>query len=302
MVSVVDGTRKLFSGKDLQILLIDGNGNIARRENPKKSAILFTDIPLADNLRDNFRVLASANGYRDAGIHPVRLQKGVTRLVNLMLLPSSNEINFGRARWKDVKKRPELARVLGAGATRDAAERRYGDLEDFQKGEVLACLLNLMTAMEQAQLSQGTALSWMHSLDWDTTGPRPSLQRDRIFGWARVALRDQLDSAEGVFVTAPAGLHPGATCSFKQVNFGEANLQITLHENDRQTLSGVDCIRVELDIDYFHDAASHLLLEVAVNAFGNVTDPRVVYALRWMAGQKAGITEFDPLYTIVQAA
>jgi hypothetical protein len=54
-------------------------------------------------------------------------------------------------------------------------------------------------------------------------------------------------------------------------------------------------------MDYFRDAAAHLLLEVAVNAFGSITDPKAVYALRWIAGRRAGIPEFDPLYTIQKA-
>ena len=56
---------------------------------------------------------------------------------------------------------------------------------------------------------------------------------------------------------------------------------------------------VEPDIDYFKDPGAHILLEVIPNALtGHLTDPRIVYVLRWMAGQHAGIPNFDPLYTI----
>jgi len=58
---------------------------------------------------------------------------------------------------------------------------------------------------------------------------------------------------------------------------------------------------VEPDIDYFKDPGAHFLLEVAVNAFGSITDPKAVYALRWIAGRRAGVPEFDPLYTIQKA-
>lgn len=58
---------------------------------------------------------------------------------------------------------------------------------------------------------------------------------------------------------------------------------------------------VECDIDYYRDPGAHLLLEVAVNAFGGITDPRAVYVLRWIAGRRAGTPEFDPLYTIAEA-
>jgi hypothetical protein len=64
----------------------------------------------------------------------------------------------------------------------------------------------------------------------------------------------------------------------------------------------VDCIVVEPDIDYFKDPGAHGLLEVMPNKFtGGLTNPETVYALRWMAGRRAGIPEFNPPYTIVQA-
>ena len=63
-------------------------------------------------------------------------------------------------------------------------------------------------------------------------------------------------------------------------------------------IDGVNCVKIEPDIDYYRDAGVHLLLEVAVNAFGSLSDPRMVYVLRWIAGQRDGIPEFNPLYTI----
>jgi hypothetical protein len=54
---------------------------------------------------------------------------------------------------------------------------------------------------------------------------------------------------------------------------------------------------VEPDIDYFKDTLAHLLFEVAVNA----TDPRAVYTLRWIAGQRDAVPEVDPQYTIGRA-
>jgi hypothetical protein len=37
--------------------------------------------------------------------------------------------------------------------------------------------------------------------------------------------------------------------SFKHVQFSEANVQLTLHEKDTKKIDGVDCIKVEPDID-----------------------------------------------------
>jgi hypothetical protein len=96
-----------------------------------------------------------------------------------------------------------------------------------------------------------------------------------------------------------AAFHPGATCSFKQVQFGEANVQLTFHEDDRRTIDGVECIKVEPDIDYYKDLGAHAILEVMPNSLaGRLTDPKLVYILRWIAGRRAGVAEFDPPYTL----
>jgi hypothetical protein len=199
--------------------------------------------------------------------------------------------------------KPDLQSVLAADLNDDtAAEARYNDLKDFKGGQVLACLLNILTAMEQIALPQGTPISYLKSLIWDRDGD-DAMAQDRFYGWADPAIIDQLDASklQGTFADAPFQLHRGATRSYKQIQFGEANVQLTFHEGDRKMIGGVNCIKIEPDIDYFRDPAAHLLLEVAVNAFGSLTDPRTVYALRWMAGQRAGIPEFDPLYTIQRA-
>lgn len=151
----------------------------------------------------------------------------------------------------------------------------------------------------QIQLPQGTVLDYLKSVIWNFDGP-PKMAQDRFYAWADPNIIDQLEiaRAQGVFAPAPFALHAGATRSYKQVQFGEANVQLTFHENDRQSVDGVNCVMIEPDIDYYKDPGAHLLFEVAVNAFGHLTDPRTVYVLRWIAGQHAGVPEFDPLYTI----
>jgi hypothetical protein len=93
--------------------------------------------------------------------------------------------------------------------------------------------------------------------------------------------------------------HSGATRSWKQVQFGEANVQLTFHENNTKTINGMQCVMIEPDIDYYKDVAAHALLEVITNKLTNsLTDPRQVYVLRWIAGRHAGIPNFEPPYTI----
>jgi len=108
-------------------------------------------------------------------------------------------------------------------------------------------------------------------------------------------------AAQGKFAAEnnPGAFHPGATSSWKQVQFDEANLQLTFHEGDTQTIDGVDCVLIEPDIDYYKDLISHTLLEVIPNFFtGGLTHPEVVYVLRWIVGRRAGV-DFNPPYVIV---
>ena len=107
--------------------------------------------------------------------------------------------------------------------------------------------------------------------------------------------------SRNLFVPEPgtAAFHPGATRSYKQIQFGEANVQLTFHEDDLRTIGGVECIKVEPDIDYFKDLLAHALLEVVVNSVTkSLTDPRQVYVLRWMAGRHAGVPNFNPPYAL----
>jgi len=73
-------------------------------------------------------------------------------------------------------------------------------------------------------------------------------------------------------------------------------VQLTFHADDKKPIDGLQCIKMEPDIDYFKDLAAHALLEVVSNAIsGSLTDPRQVYVLRWIAGRHAGVPEFNPL-------
>jgi hypothetical protein len=152
--------------------------------------------------------------------------------------------------------------------------------------------------MQQISLPQGSPLDYFKEFDL------PALAPDRIFGYADAKLVDQVKLAaqQGEFETEPAvdlSLHGDATSSFKQRQFGEANVQLTFHERNTKNIGGVNCVYVEPDIDYYKDPGAHFLLEVIPNALtGAVSDPRTVYVLRWIAGQHAGVPNFDPLYTI----
>jgi hypothetical protein len=305
MVNVFDGTRASYSdSKPLLITVTDGNHKVVSRDFHPTASTYFPGLPFFDNFGDDYSFIASADNYKDAGYFPVKINPKVLQSVDLMILPKSNTFNFSNATWDKLgSAKPKAKALFAKGAADDtAAAMRYSDLEETNDGEILACLLNITTAMDQIQLPQGTVLDYFKAVIWELQGPS-SMARDRFYAWADPAIIPQLDlsKTQGEFADAPFGLHPGATRSYKQIEFGEANVQLTFHENDMLMIDGINCVKIEPDIDYFRDPGAHLLLEVAVNAFGSLSDPRTVYALRWIAGQRAGIPEFDPLYTIEKA-
>src|SRR5262249_9822404 len=247
----------------------------------------------------SYTVVAWAQDYEQAGFTPVPVTPANPGVVDIMLLKKSASFNFNQARWDLLDQTAPAAKaLLAAGAaSADEAQQRYRDLLE-NRGPVLACYFNLTTAMSQIHLPQLTPMEYIKELIWD------EMAQDRFFGWADPALVDQVRRAAATGAFAPeigtALFHEGATSSYKQVQFGEANVQLTFHENDKKTINGLACIKIEPDIDYYKDPAAHALLEVLANkATGSLTNPREVYVLRWIAGRQAGIPPFDPPYTIV---
>jgi len=298
MVNVFDGTRQPISAAvELLIRVTDGNRNSVSSGFHKGPSVRFTGLPFHDNLGDNYTVLVSADRHVQAGVTPVKISPRILQSVDLMLLPENGNFNFRAARWATLKKtRPKLVQLLSHGGGARARDR-YAQLMEKRPAS-LAALLNITTAMESIFLPVGTPMDYLVELIWDDT-----MQPDRFFAYAGRALLDQvrLAAEQNVFKADPNPdlLHPGATSSYKQVRFGEANVQLTFHENNTRELDGVSCVKVEADIDYYADLAAHALLEVLPNAFlGTLTDPKMVCALRWIAGRRAGLPEFDPPYTI----
>jgi len=292
---IFDGTRQPFAAPaQFLVRIVDGNQTQQLWQYYPQNDITF-DLPFFDNFGDNYSVLVSSEGYKQAGFVPVKLSDSYDRTLDIMLIKNDPGFNFATAPWPVAKTTYPFIGSDGDDAT---GEQRYDNL--LEDGKPLACLLNLGEAMSQIYLSQGTPLDYMKQLRWDD--PYAPAQ-DRFFAWCDAALVDQvrIAAAAGKFAVEidPGLLHPGATRSWKQVQFGEANVQLTFHENDKAIIGGVNCVMIELDMDYYRDPAAHILLEVIPNALTHtLTDPAEVYVLRCIAGQTAGIPEFAPLYTI----
>jgi hypothetical protein len=296
-IRIFDGSRQLFSTPaSFLVRIVDGNQTQqVWREYPDPD-ITFNGLPFYDNLFDNYTVLVSVDGYKQAGYQPVKLSNAYLTTLDIMLISNDPGFSFVNARWPAAK---SAYPFLASDVSDAVGQTRYDNLLD-QSERSLACLLNLGEAMGQIALPQLTPLDYIKQLRWDATyAPAP----DRFFAWCDVALIDQVKAAAaaGKFAVEfdPGLLHPGATSSWKQIQFGEANVQLTFHENDKLVIDGVDCVMLEPDMDYYRDPLAHVILEVIPNALTHtLTDPTEVYVLRWIAGQTAGIPEFAPLYTI----
>jgi hypothetical protein len=291
---IFDGTRQLFAAPaKFLVTITDGNQTQHYRDYYTSNDLTFT-VPFFDNFGDNYTVIVWAEGYQQAGFVPVKLSNLYPTELDLMLIAKDPGFSFVNARF------PVASRTypfIAAGTDSATGAAHYDNLVEQEKP--LACLLNICEAMSQIALPQLTPLAYMKQIIWDA--PLAPAQ-DRFFAWCDPALISQIQAATaaGKFAVEqnPGLFHPGATRSWKQIQFGEANVQLTFHENEKPP-DGTDWVMVEPDIDYYQDLGAHVLLEVIPNAITkSLTDPAQVYVLRWIDGRTAGIPEFAPLYTI----
>jgi hypothetical protein len=298
-VNVFDGSRQpIANDVELLITITDGSNKQLVRDNYRTGQTFA--LPFYNNLFDNYTVVVYADGYTQAGFTPVKCSPQTPQTVEIMLLKTDAMFNFSQAGWDSLSAvNPLLFGILAHGSPSPGAARdRYEQLMET-RGPALACLLNITTAMTAINLPFGNPLTYFKELIWDN-----SMAQDRFYGYADPVLYDQvrLAAAHGTFVREPgfAMFHKGATDSYKQIQFGEANVQLTFHADDKKQIDGLECIKMEPDIDYYEDLAAHALLEVIHNGIGGcLTDPKQVYFLRWIAGRRAGTPEFSPPYSIV---
>ncbi len=296
LVQLFGGDRQLFPPSfESLIRVTDGNQRLLSPKTLKGNSFLF-HVPFNDNLVDNYTVLVTADDHVDAGFTPVKVNPDLDQHADLMLLSDGAKFQF--ARWAEIKQNhPAIVSFLCCGQDETNTKNLFAELVEI-KPAAAASLLNLATAMSTIHLPAGSPLTYFKEILWDD-----SLAADRFFGYADAELINQVKIAaqQGSFAPEPSpGLfHPDATSSFKQVQFGEANVQLTFHEKDKKTIDGVKCIKVEPDIDYFKDLGAHALFEVIPNSITHGhSNPKEIYMLRWIAGRHAGVPEFDPPYTL----
>ena len=301
-LKVYDGSRQPFSERQ-EVLLRVHNGqttqSFTKTLNTKSlnEGEVVLNVDFFDNFADNYTVLVSADGYRDAGFFPVRVARRTPQNVSLMLIPSKPALQFEP--WDVIARSPApIAKFLSLSSISGNPQDDYNENVESRPRQ-LACLLNLATAMSQIFLANGTPLEYFRGIEWDT------LAEDRFFGYAVPALISEIKDAVAKKLFAPeldpSFFHGDATSSFKEIRFGEANVQLTFHEKTTKRIGKDTCIRVEPDIDYYKDLGAHAILEVIQNHITNsLTDPIQVYVLRWMVGKQFGLPEFEPPYKVVE--
>jgi hypothetical protein len=308
IVNIFDGTRRPI-GSDVAVAITIDDGTPKRvvdhrpAKGPSGPNHVF-DVDYFDNFGDRYSVIITADGYKDGGCR-IKVSDKTPTDAKVMLLPKKATFKFPEGDWQSLKKnQPELIAFLTRGVSDSEAEQRYNKRMQGEPAK-LAGFFNVTTALAKIVWPKETAFDYFKELIWD------QMAQDRFYAYADKAIIEQATAAaERKEFSEEVGIvrklfHSGSTLSYKQTQFGEADVQITFHDQAKRTIDGVevDCVIVEPDIDYYQDIVAHGLGEVLPNAIEKavgehgLTDPERVYLLRWTAAQQAGL-EFDPPYVI----
>jgi hypothetical protein len=325
ILNVYDGKRQLLDkAVRWSVQAIDG-----RSLNERKTLVFpnlhggsqVLNVPFFDNFGDNYTIIVTADGFQDGAWRPVTVSDRGPVTSDILLLPNHGAFHFDGATWDKLNQvRPKVAKMIRAcSPTAEAAAAMYSS--GFENRPMsIACFLNLVTAMADMQLPSGkTPLDYYWNVGWPQGDPATPewiqkfdgiMKQDRMFVYVDQAILADVQKAnqQGSFSKEPDPEkwgHIGATESYKQVQFDVANVQLTFHGRDTATLQDennnpVQCLKIEPDIDYYKDLGAHGLLEVIPNTITHgLTDPKVVYSLRWMAAKReTNLPEFNPLYTV----
>ena len=289
MVSIYEGRRDPFEKRLL--VRIQNEGEFVATEFRRGPHVPLS-MPFHDGPADHYTIVVSTKGYRDTG-YSFRVDPA--RVVQLSLLMIPNDHQFTFLEWAHLADRyAAMAAFLDIGGI---GQRYYSELAK-NNPKALACLLNLATALAGIDLGGDSAISFFKAICWDNT-----MQQDRFFGYVAPEMIARVRAAErrGLFAEEKncAAFHPGATCSWKQIAYDVANVQLTFHERSTRVIDGITCVRIETDIDNYRNVMRHGVREVIPNLLtGRKTEPAGIYALRWAMAEARRGPEFDPGYLL----
>src|SRR5580698_2179628 len=171
---IFDGSRQIFAAPaKFLITITDGNQRQLFRDYIDTPTKEF-DLPFYDNFGDLYSVVVSADGYKQAGFAPVKLSDTSSVTLDIMLVANDPGFSFANAQWNSVF--PKFP-FLGGDIDPPHAQERYENLLD-QHPKVLACFLNLVAAMDQIFLGDGTPLKYIKRIRWAIPP-----QQDRFFAY-----------------------------------------------------------------------------------------------------------------------
>lgn len=249
-----------------------------------------------DGPGDQYRIVVNVAGYVNGGAF-VHVKKNTPQTLDILMIP--NHAKFAFPPWAELKDRfAATAKLIAGGVDDKTAEARYEALGK-EKPLSLASLMNLSAAMEQLELGGGkNPMDFIKEVIWDDT-----LAQDRFFGYADPGILPlvQAAAADDEFARESGCkfFHKGSTCSYKQVQFDYSNVQLTFHEETKKVIDGVECIKIEPDMDLYKEIVAHGLGEVVPNlSSGGLTNPLDVLALRFIDTGQGEDPPFDPGYSL----
>jgi len=253
-----------------------------------------------------YNIYVRAHGYKTSVSKRVNTQ-GNDTVVYAMLVPVHAQLDLQQAHWQNLQEEDaELLRLILCG--NPGSTDCQADYESMlqKHPDKLAALLNITDALQQTVVGGRPVFSYYQSISLEH-----GLFRDRFFAYVDRSLVLQLKATKspelhvgGDTVFARLRffqiLHRHATSSFKETELERANLQLSFHENERLTVNGIDCVRVDTDIDYYRRFA-HSFKEVIPNlVLHRRSSPIRVFQLRWQATKRkqavgGDILDFAPL-------
>jgi hypothetical protein len=266
------------------------------------------EVPFRNTGADRYAIALACDGRKDAGYFPVAVDPDKPCEIKVMLLPKRSESLFPA--WEALKSGwPEFHQFI-AGDNEEQARQNY---ENLQKTDpmCLLCLFNLAKAIDlvSRHLQDESLLALFRSVELiRSPAVGRGLRQDRMWAYASPRLEALLEEYTGgpnpTFGHENPALHANADVSFKELRFGQANLQFSIARSIRHPVHQ-DCVRVDVDVDYYQDRGAHFLLEVLPNTVSRwvqkpmFTDPVNIYAMRWTEGSNCpAVEQFDPPYRL----
>ena len=103
LLQLADGARKPLD-REVLLRVLDGDKQEWLADFVD-GPVIDIKVPTFDNNRDLYTVLASVEGFVQAGFFPVKVAANTLRPVFLMLLPKKGKAKFANATWNKLKTR-----------------------------------------------------------------------------------------------------------------------------------------------------------------------------------------------------